>query len=242
MKYVLLTASVLIASTLTPTFADELNGSEKQIKRALEKSKSIQKLPSSRATVAFDPLGQAVVITDNPRWVVKGTLYDMWSNEEVRSTTTLNAKAKRIPLNNIRVNSTDVLDITVNPEKSSTVTIFLDPFSENSSDTVHILTKYASDYQLRFIMTAFSEDNLKKLSSFNCSFSNLEANEVTQLIIKRNIPLVNQSCMNEQLVNSFALSQFVGVRQSPTIIAPNNVYNVGLPPKLMTWLAQNTEK
>lgn len=242
MKHALLTASVLIASTLSPTFADELSGSEKQIKRALDKSKSIQKLPSSRATVAFDPLGQAVVITDNPRWVIKGKLYDMWSNEEVRSAKTLNAQAKRIPLSKIRVNSTDVLDITVNPEKSQTVTIFLDPFSENSSDTVHILTKYASDYQLRFIMTAFSEDNLKKLSSFSCSLPKLEANEVTKLIIEKSIPLVNQSCMSNQLVSSFALSQFVGVKQSPTIIAPNSVYNVGLPPKLMTWLAQNAEK
>lgn len=240
-KKVLLTAALILISTHSFAANAELSKAEKQVKNALDKAQSVRLLPNSKSMIAFGTNGEAIVIADNPRWVVKGTLYDMWSKKEVRSISTLSATEKRIPLDTIKVDSTNILDVVVNPEKSLKVTIFLDPFAENSSEITHILTKYASDYQLRFILTAHTEENLKKLSSFNCILPKLEAEQVIKHIIDGTIPVRNQSCMSDKLVNGFALARFVGIKQSPTLIAPNEVYNVGLPPKLMSWIAENTD-
>jgi hypothetical protein len=116
--------------------------------------------------VTFSNQGEALVIADNPRWVVKGRLFDMWQNEEIRSEDTLKVAEARIPLSKIQVNTSDILDVVVNQEKSKTLTVFLDPFLDNSSSIVSILTSYATDYRLRFIITAMSESSIKPLVLF----------------------------------------------------------------------------
>jgi hypothetical protein len=104
-----------------------------------------------------------------------------------------------------------------------------------------ILTKYAKDYQLRFIFTAMSEKHFSKLSSFSCTVKYGDSTDVMTSIINQRFDFTHKECEQEQVMSSYGLSQFLHISKSPTLIAPNTVYSEGMPAKLMSWLADNAE-
>jgi hypothetical protein len=129
----------------------------------------------------------------------------------------------------------------VNPEKPEKITIFLDPFANNSSQAMSILTKYASDYQLRFLITAMSDEHYEKLAGITCMMQNHSSELLVKAIINKQLPYSKRVCDQTRLMKSVALSRFLHISQSPTLIAPNDVFSTGMPAKLMSWLSDNSE-
>lgn len=220
-------------------FANESNGVEAQIRASLNRASKAVNLPNAKSVAVFGD-NESVVLTDNPRWVVKGQLYDMWDNKEINSQADLVAAAKVIPINTINVNTTDIIDIRVRPEKSSILTVFLDPFSEQSANEMYLLNKYASEYQVRYIFTAMSQANIKPFFNFACSTTTISTEEIVDMVINKRFSNTDRSCRVEQAMNSFGLTQFLHINKSPTLIAPNNVFHAGMPVQLMDWLKTNT--
>ncbi|EOX3447464.1 thioredoxin domain-containing protein [Vibrio cholerae] len=214
------------------------SGAEEQVKKALEKASKAEKLPQSAAVVVFGEK-EAVVLADNPRWVIKGKLFDMWQNKEINGPLALRDADKRIPINKIKVNTKDVIEARVRPEKELIVTVFLDPFMGNSSEVVRVLNTYATDYQVRYIYTSMSQANIQPFLSFSCQSRVMDARDISQMIIDKNFIETSESCRQTEAMNSFGLTQFLHINQSPTIIAPNDVYHIGLPSALMRWLKDN---
>lgn len=223
---------------VTPsTFASD--GAEAQVKKALSKASKAERLPNAASIVVFGQ-GEAVVLTDNPRWVVKGKLYDMWQNTEVEGPLSLQKAAKKIPINTIKVNTHDLIDARVRPEKESVLTVFLDPFEASSPEVVHLLNTYATDYQVRYIYTAMSQDNIEPFFDFACQSQAVTADAVSRIVINQEFIKEKVPCRKKEAMNSFGLTQFLQIKQSPVLIAPNDNYHVGLPAKLMDWLKENT--
>lgn len=237
MKYTSIFFMLLGFSAVSP-LALAQSGAEAQVKKALEKASKAEQLPQSAAVVVFGE-GEAVVLADNPRWVVKGQLYDMWQNKEINGPLALRDAAKRIPINKIKVNTKDVIDARVRPEKGLIVTVFLDPFMGNSSEVVRVLNTYATDYQVRYIYTAMSQANIQPFFSFACQGRVMAARDISQMIIDKSFIETTENCRQTEAMNSFGLTQFLHINQSPTIIAPNDVYHIGLPTALMKWLKDN---
>lgn len=213
---------------------------QEQIKQSLAQAKKLVHLPNSRGIVGFGK-NEAVVISDNPRWVVKGQFYDMWSNTKINSAIELQEAAKRIPLDKLAVNTKALLETRVNPEKSKTLTIFLDPFAKNTPNVVNVLTKYVTDHSLRFIYTATSNESVERLGAFTCQLSNQNSSQLFESMKNQRFIPSSKTCLQTKMMNSFGLSQFLHIKQSPTLIAPNDVFSTGMPHKIHTWLAENQD-
>lgn len=215
------------------------NSPQEQIKASLGMASQVQKLPKARSMVIFGRSGESVVLTDNPRWVVKGTLFDMWQNKEVHSVAQLKVAEKTIPLSTLSVNTTDVLELVIGQDRPNTLTVFLDPFAANTPSVTGILIKYAKDYRLRFIFTAMSQSSIERLGGFTCVLSSGNAERLLTHLQTQDFPKIPSNCLQQNMMNSYGLSQFLHISKSPTLIAPNDVYSEGMPTKLMHWLTEN---
>lgn len=221
---------------VTPSFAD--TGAQAQVKEALTFASKAERLPNAKSIVVFGQK-ESVVLTDNARWVVKGQLYDMWQNREINDDAALREAAKVMPINSLTTNTTDVIDARVRPEKELIVTVFLDPFDSSSANVVKVLNNYASQYQIRYIYTVMSQGNIEPFFYFACQSKELSAEEISNIILEKRFTQTDKSCPQKRTMNSFGLTQFLHINQSPVLIAPNDVYHVGLPAKLMEWLRVN---
>lgn len=232
---------ICVICLLMPHIGLASDSPKDQIKSSFEKAKKLKQLPSSSSIVGFNQAGESVVVLDNPRWVVKGQLYDMWQNKKMDSAIDVQEAAKKIPIDKLEINTNKLLEIRVNPEKSKVLTVFLDPFSSNTSHAVKILTKYVTDHQLRFIFTLVDTQNVQDMAAFSCLVSNVSKMEVIEHLISRKSVDGGNDCDQQNMMNSFGLSNFLRITQSPTLIAPNDVFNSGMPHKLHAWLASNQE-
>ena len=234
----LIPATLCLTLIASPALAT--NGAQEQLKASLTQASKAEKLPNANSVVVFGG-SESVVLTDNPRWVIKGQLYDMWQNTEINSKLQLHDAAKKIPIQTINVNTTDVVDIRVNPEKSEVLTVFLDPFLEHSANEMYLLNKYAADYQIRYIFTAMSQSNIKLFFSFACETQTLSTDQVIEKVVDKQFAYGERKCREVQVMNSFGLTQFLHIKESPTLIAPNDVFHVGMPTELLGWLRKNTK-
>ncbi|MEZ9922395.1 hypothetical protein AB4342_19985, partial [Vibrio breoganii] len=87
----------------------------------------------------------------------------------VKSEAQLALLERKLPLDKINVNTKDVFDFVVNPSKSQTVTIFIDPFHADTPNVVSVLSKYATDYRLRFILTAIEPTHVQPFLELQCA-------------------------------------------------------------------------
>lgn len=210
------------------------------IKEAVMKSGQAMNMPYSGAIVVFNE-PDSIVITDNPRYVIKGRIFDMWQNVEIKNKAELEQSTRVIPLQKIKVNTTELLDVRANQEKSDELTIFLDPFEPSSAQTVALLTKYVKEFQLRFIFTSMSQANVDRMFDFACDIESKSSADVLSMIASDTVnpPKTQRKCTQTAVMNSFGLTHFLRLKTSPTLIAPNGTVSAKLPPNLMSWLAEN---
>ncbi|MGR5178822.1 hypothetical protein [Vibrio mediterranei] len=200
-------------------------------------------LPSSRSIVMFHD-NETVVVTDNPRYVVKGELFDMWKNEPIQSRLELKASSRVIPLESLKLDTSGLFEIIVNEQNDKTLTVFIDPTTSDAPEQVHIINKYASAYRLRFVFTSVeaTEASLIRLLTFACDVQTKQPSEVVSLILDNQAKSKNSHhCQQEQVIKTYAFSQFLNIRTLPTVIASNGVYSDGMPVPFIGWLAENME-
>lgn len=202
-------------------------------------------IPNSRSIVMFEDR-ETVVVTDNPRYVVKGELFDMWLNEPVTSKLELKKSSRVMPLDSLKLDSSGLFETTVNEQKGKTLTVFIDPTSENAPEQVHIINKYASAYRLRFVFTSVeaTEASVIRLLTFACDVQSKQPGEVVNLITQdaNSTPSTTEKfCLQEQVIKTYAFSQFLNISTLPTLVASNGVYSEGMPMPFIGWLAENME-
>ncbi|ELA9367468.1 hypothetical protein QUN99_003358 [Vibrio parahaemolyticus] len=241
MKWYTFFAAMCFVGVPSFALAGEGDTAREKIQAHLKEASKVHRIPNSRSMVMFGPTGQAVVVTDNPRYVVKGELFDMWLNEELNSQKAVDESNQTIPLSRMNVSTVGLLDVVVNQEKLNTVTIFLDPFESNSSDVVKILRKYATNYRLRFILTTNKDQHVPELQRFACEIERSSADEILGMIELQEFSNSSQSCIEQKVIKTLGLTGFLRITESPTIIAPNERYVETLPATIMQWLADNKE-
>lgn len=239
----------LITAMATPIAIASTDNAKEQIKGALKEASKARKLKSSNSIVMFSPTGDSVVVNgDNPRWVMKGQLFDMWQNKKIASVSELESAEIVMPVNKMNIANKKLFDATINLDKEKELIVFIDPFVDSSKRVVSIIKKFVLDYQVRFIFTAVQEpesnettnSHIEKLFSFACQVEGLSSSETLDLIIMDKITFDNEKvCGKEKIVASYGLSQFLQIKTSPTLVASNEIYIEGMPKSLMTWLSEN---
>lgn len=228
----------LVSSSVSASAIDE-------IQQSIATASKAEAVPDSRSVVVFSSSGEAVFITDNPRFVVKGTVYDMWANEAVSSRAELKQASKTMPLDKIKLDKSNLFELVLNPTKSKTLTVFIDPFDQKAANQIDIITKYASAYRVKFIFTTLqaNEASIAQLLKLGCVVQDEQpGNVVNALLTDKHRILDSQSfCLKESVVKTFAFGQFLNIHTLPTLIASNSVYSADMPQPFVAWLAKNME-
>jgi thiol:disulfide interchange protein DsbC len=199
-------------------------------------------LPKGRSVIIFGKQSnEALVVSDNPRWVVKGELFDMWQNKKIANLSELHEASEILPLNTIKVDIDNVLSVTANSEKDLELTVFLDPFKSTTPKDVETLLKYASAYQLKFILFTKnkSKTEVKRLFTLACNLRGQSVNKQLAIIMNQESKVDEVACEQEKVVGSYGLTSILGIDRSPTLISSSYRYSEGLPERLTTWLMEN---
>lgn len=199
-------------------------------------------LPKGRSVIIFGKQSNdALVVSDNPRWVVKGELYDMWQNKKIANLSELHEASEILPLNSIKADVNNVLSVTANSEKDLELTVFLDPFKATTPKDVETLLKYASAYQLKFVLFTKnkSKEEVKRLFTLACDIRGQSVNKQLAIIMNQESKIDEVACDQEKVVGSYGLTSILGINRSPTLVASSYRYSEGLPERLTTWLVEN---
>lgn len=239
--FLALALGVTALTTSSLSMAEADSSAMEGLRESARQASKAERMPKSSSMVMFTKLGEAIVVADNPRWVVKGTLFDMWSNEEVHSSATMQELSKTLPLESMKIDHKNVLSVTVNQEKPKQLTVFLDPFLPNATTAARVIMEQAQMYRVRFIFTATRDESLEAFKKLGCVVESAPANKIIEHIINGSLPLEREGCLQEQSFKSYGLTQFLKIGKSPTLIASNDVYSEGLPSGVTTWLIENME-
>lgn len=239
------TALLLVASLLAAQVASEENSRtpEDILKEFSINSEKAIKIPAGRAIALFDKDSDEVaIVTDNPRWVVKGKLYDMFQNIEIKNGKELTEAAKKIPLYKLKVDAINVLSFTYNQNKKKQLDVFIDPFSDTANEDIKVIMFAAKElYRIRFILTPFKQESVKKLMQFACNVYKESSVKLIRRIESKQYGQTKKLCRQELVSKSYGLAGFIGLSKSPTLIATNSVVSFGMPKSIVAYLAKNME-
>ncbi len=199
-------------------------------------------LPKSRTIVMFGKRSsEALVVLDNPRWVVKGELFDAWQNQRIADLSELNSASKLLPLNTMNVDFDKALTINTNSSKSKKLTVFLDPFKKTTPKDLEVILKYASNYALEFVLFTKerSESEVKKLFTLACDLRGLSVNKQLAMIMNQSTRIGSAPCEQDRVISSYGVTSLFGIQTSPAIVASNYAYSEGFPEQFTNWLTEN---
>lgn len=213
-----------------------------ELQSAMKKATKSVVIPHARSIAMFER-GEAIVVTDNPRYVVKGELFDMWANKPVKSPLELSQSAKVIPLKNLKLDTNNLFEMNMRESNAKTLTVFIDPTQPDAAEQLNILATYASAFHLKVIFTTLhdTQETFSKLLRFACVVQDKQPREVLVAMSRNTAFDSAQFCQQESVIKTFAYTKFLNIRKLPTLIASNDVYSEAMPVPLVGWLATNME-
>jgi hypothetical protein len=199
-------------------------------------------LPKGSSVVMFSKQGSdTLVVADNPRWVVKGELYDMWQNKKIANLSELELASKLIPLDSIKIDMNNLFHISTNTDKDLELVVFLDPFKDTTPKDLETILRYADGYKLKFVL--FTKDkqalDVKRLFTLACDMNGLPTNKKLALIMNHASRVGDIACEQEKVVGSYGATSVLSVTQSPTLVSSSYIYSEGFPKNLTSWLLEN---
>ncbi|WP_028865102.1 hypothetical protein [Psychromonas aquimarina] len=232
----------LLASTFVFSASSFAERTPEQIfKEVSKRADKARTLPKAQSVVLFGNDNEAVVILDNPRWVVKGQLFDMFQNKPIANTKELLIAEKTIPLNQLKIDTVNVLSFTLNSQKSKELIIFIDPFLADSANTVNVIETASKHYRVRFILTPFTQTSVEQLFKFSCLVKRESAKQILQRIKYKKFGTGETFCDQDLVSKSYGLAGFLKLTNSPTLIASNDIASDGMPVSIVAFLAKNME-
>ena len=242
MKNKLIVNTLLAFACISSTSCFAAQSAEQMIQDMQTHATKPEYIPKSRSVVMFGKqTKEAVVVLENPRWVVKGQLYDMWSNTEIVGISELHEASKKIPLNRINIDLNRALTIRTNTTKPMTLTVFIDPFKETAMKDIETLLKYANGYQLNFVLFTKDrgENSVKRLFSLACDIQGKSINKQLAILMNQSTQIKDVACSKEQVIASYGSASILGIVRSPTLISSTFVASEGFPKNLTKWLLEN---
>ncbi|WP_413694398.1 hypothetical protein [Psychromonas sp. KJ10-2] len=181
------------------------------------------------------------MILDNPRWVIKGQLYDMFQNTALSSSTDLIEAETKIPFNKLKIDTVNIFGFTANPTKPKELIVFIDPFLDISSNAIDVINAATNQYRVRYILTPFTQSSVKRLFAFSCVIKGEKSSQIIKRIKYKSFGSTSGVCDQDLISKTYGVSAFLKLKKSPTLIASNDVASHGLPQSIVAFLARNME-
>lgn len=183
-------------------------------------------------------------MSQNGRFVLRGVIFDTWTNETIQTMDQLRATMKSVDLSTLGLKDEDIdpFYFGTGPKQ---VTMFVDPFCPFCGQLFDELLSdpsYPKDYTFMIIPVTFLGDNsTKAVNALHCSNDRDAA--MKALLTKDKRWMMGQGpiedCDVQPVLQRMILSQMLGVTGVPYIIGAEGGISRGMPPNLRSFLATN---
>lgn len=197
-------------------------------------------LPAT-AIFATENKGRFAVITDTGRFIIQGTIYDVWDQKEITTLEQARYAATHIPLHKANVGFDDLEPLSVG-SGDKVVYLFSDIQCGHCKTIIDEARKgLPENYRLDVIMLPLmGPDSVRRTTEIHCAATPAEGwqaairGDMTRPISQR------ENCDTEALQKRMITAQFLGARNVPFMIRDDGLVQQGAPAAgLRAWILAN---
>lgn len=178
-------------------------------------------------------------LSDNGRYAIVGTIYDVWTGKRIGSISQLRGEAARIDFARLGINMSDVGALTIGRGPKQVV-IFVDPKCPYCHKVLGMASALSDAYTFKIIVAPVLGKESESLTRI-VSCAKDEASAVAALMSGRSgqMQALEQSgsCDLAKIQRRLVTAQLLGVRGVPFLISPSGITYEGAPSDLAAWLA-----
>ncbi|GAA4649321.1 hypothetical protein GCM10023116_15950 [Kistimonas scapharcae] len=193
-----------------------------QIRQVMESVTDSTKLPGSGLMMFETKDNGLIFITEDARYIIRGSLHDKWHGKDVDSVQTARRIADITPVETMGIDF-NTLNTASLGGVSQRATVFMRPMAQDVQQVASFIRNRAPDrsYQLVFV-PGNTKRSLDRFSALAC-MSKMDRDSFASTLFDEEITLSNldeQSCTPDPLLlaRTSVATRFLGIRTLPTAI------------------------
>jgi thiol:disulfide interchange protein DsbC len=200
--------------------------------------RATEKLPVAGMTaVESDDVDGLVFMSDNGRYVIRGTLYDTWQGRAVKTLDDIRDTASRIDFHKLGINPDDLGAMDVGSGDKE-VEVFVDPNCEPCHAMLQQLPALEGKYRFHLlVIPALGKESERRTRLLSCATDQGAALKTLLAGLAPDALDQDPNCNLAQTQKRFISAQLFSVKGVPTIIAPDGREHSGVPQDLDGWLS-----
>ncbi len=234
------TSWVLVTLALAPplpaTWADSATTPGTPLGAEAPSIRRLARLPTQGLQAVETTDGQLLYVSDNGRYLIRGSAYDLWHGAELTSLAQAEDLGGRIDLARLTLDPADLgtLDTGTGPA----VLVFVDPHCPHCADLLAALPSFTDRYRFRLIPLPIAAASQAAVLALHCLGSTDPAAALKALSEQTDPPPgAAVGCGQGTAQRALVTAQLLGVRGTPFLIAPDGRLHQGRPADLADWLA-----
>lgn len=205
-------------------------------------SKDIVILPAS-AMIGIEKNGKFAIISDTGRFLIQGTVFDVWQNKEIKNLDDARYAAQYVPVDRVKTGFADLAPMTIGHGEKA-VTMFSDPACGYCKQIMEEARRempegYRLDVLELPLLTERSASRTKELLCAEDKVAAWKAGVTGDL----DAPLAQKpegACSLEVIEKRRLTAQFLGARNVPFLIRDDGLTHEGKPTEgLRSWILSN---
>jgi len=232
----------MFRTLLNTTFALALTASAVANASPLQGQDNIVMLPVA-GMLAIEKNGKFAVVSDNGRFIIQGSLYDTWSQKELKTLDEARVAANYIPIDKAKMGFEDLSPMSIGTGDKA-ITMFSDPACKFCKDIMDEARQSLPEgYRLDVLMLPLlTERSATRTQELHCAEDKAAA---WQAAVKGdlNSPLAQKpkgACEIDVIGKRRLTAQFIGARNVPFLIRDDGLTHQGKPTEgLRAWIENN---
>ncbi|HHG4593410.1 TPA: DsbC family protein [Pseudomonas aeruginosa] len=210
-----------------------------------QQSKDVVMLPAN-AMMAIEKNGKFAIISDTGRFIIQGTVFDVWQDKEIKTLDDARFAAQYVPVNRVKMGFSDLAPMSIG-HGDKVVTMFADPACTYCKQVMDEARRdlpegYRLDVLELPLLTERSGPRAKELLCAEDKVAAWKAGVSGDL----DTPLVQkpEGACSIDIINKRRLTaQFLGARNVPFLIRDDGLTHEGKPAEgLRAWIESNRSK
>lgn len=197
--------------------------------------KHMTRLPVGGIQAVETTDGRLLFITDNGRYLIRGTVMDLWHGAELTSYQQAETLAGRIDLQRLKLDAADLG--AINDGTGRDVIVFVDPQCAHCRALYQDLPALTDRFRFRLIPLPLSAPSQSVVLALHCLAATDPAAALKALLAQDDqLPTPTGACGQQTAQRTLVTAQILGIQGTPFLIAPDGRMHQGQPSDLAAWL------
>ena len=193
------------------------------------------RLPAGGVQAVETTDGHLLFITDNGRYLFRGTVHDLWNGVELTSLAQAERLAGHIDLARLKLDPADLG--AINDGIGRDVVVFVDPDCEHCRALYADLPSLTHRYRFRLVPLPITAESQSLVLALHCLASTDPVAALKSLLEHDDqLPTPTGTCGQGTAQRTLVTAQILGIRGTPFLIAPDGRLHQGRPDDLAAWL------